>query len=128
MFLCSPQAAQNRDLQKGPHKGSFLPPQPSEKLGEILAYLPSPALNKTETIKKEGEGATETLAKFVFVVLFVGLGFFLGFFLASFGSNWSFGASPASSVLGEDVGSQRFRILLFPILKFLGLWGFFWVF
>lgn len=80
MFLCSPQAAQNRDLQKGPHKGSFLPPQPSEKLGEILAYLPSPALNKTETIKKEGEGATETLAKFVFVVLFVGLGFFWVFF------------------------------------------------
>lgn len=80
MFLCSPQAAQNRDLQKGPHKGSFLPPQPSEKLGEILAYLPSPALNKTETIKKEGEGATETLAKFVFVVLFVGLGFFFSIF------------------------------------------------
>lgn len=105
MFLCYFQPSQNRDLQKAPHKGRFLPPHHSEKLGEILAYLPPPALDKTETIKKEGEGVTEIPAKwgcwFFFVVLFV-------CFLASFGSNWSFGTCPHPSVLGENEGSQRF--------------------
>lgn len=66
MFLCYFQPSQNRDLQKAPHKGRFLPPHHFEKLGEILAYLPPPGLYKTETIKKEGEGVAETPAKWVF--------------------------------------------------------------
>lgn len=72
MFLCYFQPSQNRDLQKAPHKGRFLPPHHSEKLGEILAYLPPPALDKTETIKKEGEGVTEIPAKWSWFFFFCG--------------------------------------------------------
>lgn len=79
MFLCNFQAPQNRDPQRAPDKGRFLPPQHFEKLGEILAPLPSPALDKTETIRKEGEGGTETPAN-----CWVLVGFFLVYFWCFF--------------------------------------------
>lgn len=123
MFLCYFQSSQNRDLQKAPHKSCFLPPHHSEKLGEILPYLPSAALYETETIKKEGEGVTETPAS---------SGFFGGFVCCFFSFFWfklEFWSPSSLLCAGGGCGITKIywrppliRILLSPILKFLFFW------